>query len=349
MTNIIAEDINRIINDETLESLWAGLSNKVVLVTGAAGMVASYFVHTLMKLGDVKVIANVRRREKAEKFASYFENPNFKLLVQNICDPLRLEGEIDYIIHAASPTSKLIQDDPVSVIKANIMGTTNLLEVLKTQNHGKMIFVSTVEIYGKTTRSAGILESDAGICDLEAQTACYSESKRMGEVICKSYYRQYAVDATIGRISSTYGPGDEEKQTARSEFIRNAMNGNDIILKSNGALTRDYQYISDTVTAFFYLLFYGEAGESYNISNPHEIASIYELAKLAASCADKDIRVLRLEHDDDMDNGRFIVLNNDKLKRLVEYRWGKGGYAQKVRLQDGLLRTYEYRINVERK
>lgn len=255
------------------------LKNKSILVTGANGLIGSYLSEFLMYC-EANVYAMSRSMEKLKK---RFENcSDINLIEQDLNEPIKTDYKYDYIIHTASNSHPLaFSQDPVGTMKANLFGTMNLLECAKKSN-SKFLYLSTGEIYGNNIDHA-FVENDLGIVDTKIARSCYPESKRAAETLCIAYNSQYNVNVNIARLCYVYGPTiTDTNSRADAQFLRNALNGEDIVLKSKGAQRRTYCYVADTVCALLYILLYGENSEVYNISNPNSIVSVAEYAKTLA-------------------------------------------------------------------
>ncbi|HOB20833.1 MAG TPA: NAD-dependent epimerase/dehydratase family protein [Candidatus Atribacteria bacterium] len=341
-SSIVREDISDIISRDID---WEMLRGRTVLITGASGMLASYLVYVLMHLNesrnmDIKVLALVRNAEKARlKFADFLSGKNFKLIRQDISDPVNCDCDIDYIVHAAGNASpKYILSDPVGIIKANTLGTMNVLELALQKKVKNVLFTSTREVYGRMPDGTEeILESDYGSLDCKELRSCYPESKRLAETMLESYFYQYKVPYTTARIAHSYGPGMDINEDGRvmSDFISDVVNGRDIVLKSDGKAERAFCYISDAVAGMFTVLLHGKPGEAYNIANESEPVMIKDAANtLVELFADRGLKVV-FEIPEEKSKGYSrmgrVRLNTQKLESL--------GWSCRVRLRDGLYRT----------
>lgn len=331
------------------------IANKVVLVTGATGLIGSNLVERLLK-EEAKVIILGRNEEKIRHvFSQYLLNINFSYNVANISEGIPKEIDyVDYIFHAASPISgQEIRDMPVEVIEANLMGIKNCLEYLRRQKeekgiNGRLIVFSSVTVYGNDLRRDKIVnESDTCIAEsLDADTSFYSESKRMIEVISKAYFRQYGVDSVIVRIGYVYGPVKSSPNTAFYEFINKAVKGENIVLNSSGMAKRDNIYISDVVAALLLICIKGKSGETYNISSFGEkgnFKAIDEIAEVIASSINVQtkgiVRVVKRQSTDKRKSG--VLVDNCKLKSL--------GWSLKVDIDEGVRQTVQYYLEVKNK
>ncbi|WP_173861954.1 NAD-dependent epimerase/dehydratase family protein [Floricoccus penangensis] len=339
--NVIQNDLKLITGQDYIS--WDKLKNKTVLITGASGMLATYMVYTLSYLNDkfnynIKIIGTVRNIEKANsKFFSLLEKEYFVLIQHDVVLPLTYKENIDYIVHAASNASpKFILSDPVGIINANVIGTSNLLNFAKEHQIKNFLFLSTREVYGKAI-SENIDENSYGGFDILSSRACYPESKRMAETILKSFNDQFGVPFTIARIAHSYGPGMQLKDDGRimSDLLNNVVNSENIVLKSDGTAERAFCYIADAVSALFLIMLDGENTNAYNVANEDEPIEIRGLAKkLTEIFPDKNISVI-FDIPKEMGAGYSKMgrtkLNTEKLELL--------GWKKNVSLEQGLVKT----------
>lgn len=279
---------------------WSELKNKSVLITGAAGMLASCMVDVLIILNEsfsyhVSIYALGRNGNKIKKrFEEYTEKPYFHIIEQDISKSFELEDEIDYIVHAASNASpELMLNYPVDTLLANVIGVNNMLE-LAVKCESKLLYVSSGEMYGQpdeTTLEEGFYEEYCGYVDYKSPRSCYPSGKRAAEVLCQSYKHQYGVHVNIVRPCHCYGPTMTSSDgRAVSQFIRDVMNGKDIVLKSTGELVRSHCYVVDVAYGMFYIMLKGENGEAYNIADKNSEVNIKTFASIV--CATKNKQVL---------------------------------------------------------
>ena len=340
---IVREDLERIASDSKIN--WEKLCEKTVLVTGANGMLAYYTTLFLMYMNEVNkmnihVIALVRNKEKAMvKFKNLLSAPNFKMLVQDVCEPIETDTDIDYIIHAAGAASaQVIRTNPISIINANVFGTSNICELAKSKKTKNILFLSTREVYGRVEGIQWISESDMGCLDPLDSRSCYPESKRMAEQILKSYNVQHGVPFVIARIAHSYGPGMQTENDGRvmADFMSDVIHGRNIVLKSEGTAERAFCYITDAVRGMFYALLNGETGESYNVANETESYMIRDVAKMMTESFPEKSITVKFEiqaNDGGYCNYTRVGLDTSKLEKL--------GWKPSVRLIDGIMRTVE--------
>lgn len=313
---------------------WERLENKTILITGAYGMLASYMVFMLMYLNEkkgmhIRIIAQVRSLEKFEKrFGSVTQYPYLRVCTDSLDEPLQIEEDVHYIIHAASLASpQHYSVCPVEVLKPNVIGQYHLLELAaQKQVEGYLLF-STSDIYGVVKGVETIGENDYGSMDTLDIHNCYSESKRMAEAMCKAWYHQKQVPVKIVRIWHTYAPTMDIENDPRvfASFVKNIVHNQDIVMKSDGSAKRSFCYIADAIAGYFTVLLCGESGQAYNVCNTEAFLSIGELAeKLTELYPEKGLRVVRQERKKDdtyVENtvANYIPPDNSKLKGLGWY------------------------------
>ena len=230
---IVQNDLKKLLLEKLDYSMF---KDKTFLITGATGMLASYFVYFLMYLNDVKnlntkIILLARNEAKVKEKFLENEREDILFVKQDVCEKINLEADIDYILHMASSANpKTIKEDPVGIIKSNLIGTLNMLELAKEKN-AELIFTSTREIYGEVNNKSRISEDDMGVLNCFESRACYPESKRLAETLLLNYGEQYGVKFKNLRIAHSYGPGMNIKSDGRimSDLIENVVNKQNII------------------------------------------------------------------------------------------------------------------------
>lgn len=247
--SILQEDLEYIANNCLLLK---ELDNKVILITGATGLIGSQIVKTLLCYNrlnktNIYILALVRSKEKAQTiFGRLLNNKNLELIKGDILRPLDIHGNIDYIIHGASPTnSKDFVISPVETINAVLDGTKNILELGKQKNIKGIVYLSSYEVYGITDPLLESVDENAyGYINILDVRSSYSEGKRMAECICSSYAKQYNMPVKIARLTQTFGPGVEYTDNrVFAQFARSVIEKRDIVLRTTGDTTRTYCYI----------------------------------------------------------------------------------------------------------
>lgn len=265
---------------------WEKLSEANILVTGATGLIGGCLVDALMMnpKRDYQVYASGRNEDRAKKrFKVFAEENTFHFLKYDVMKPLRGDICFDYIIHAASNASpNFFVNNPVEVIKSNIDGVAHLMDYGLTHDMKRFLYVSSGEVYGEGD-GREFTEDYSGYVDCTKPRSCYPSSKRTAETLCVSYAEEYSVDVVIARPCHIYGPYfTEQDNRVYAQFIRNALRGEDIIMKSNGEQFRSWCYVVDCVSALFHILLKGENRQAYNIADPLSNISIRELAETIA-------------------------------------------------------------------
>ena len=282
----------------------------------------------------MKVIALVRDAERAGKL--FGDHPNISYLVSDITALSAVDLKADYIIHAAAETSsKAFADRPVEIIRNNISGMLNMLELARANAVKGFVFLSTMEIYGTQETDEKIDEAHSTKLDTMNPRFCYPESKRLCENLCASYYKEYGVPAMAIRLTQTLGPGVKYNDTrVFAEFARCAIEEKDIVLHTKGETKRCYLSVGDAVNAVFTVLCKGVPGNAYNAANEATYCSIYEMAQMVAEkCAGGKIRVVVQEEDiSKFGYAPTLHLNLDTSK-LRALGWVPGEDLQKMYTQ----------------
>lgn len=320
------------------------LDNRTILVTGANGQIATYIIYSLMYQIihyhlNTHVIALSRNKEKAETlFQEFLTNEHFTLLIQDVCSPINYPKQIDYIFHFAGNASPyFIVHDPVGIMKSNLLGTINILELAKEKGTQKVIFASTREVYGENKMELSLSENSFGSINCMDSRSCYPESKRAAETLCKSYYLQYGIDFNAVRIAHTYGPGMKLDNDGRvmADLLACVIHGENIILKSKGEALRAFCYINDTIRGLFLILQKGAPAEAYNLANETEEISIRQLAELLIKITpEKKLQVefkIPEKEQGAYCNYKRVQMNTQKLEGL--------GWRPIISLKEGITRT----------
>ena len=266
------------------------LKGAKVLITGANGLIASSLaemIHLISKkegLGtELYLLCRSEERGKA-RFADILGD-GAELIVQDASEPLQTDVGFDFIVHAASSAHPgAFNTVPVDVMKANLFGTYNMLEYTREHPGCRFMFVSSSEIYGENFDRVPIFYEDTlGKVNPAQFRACYPESKRASETMCTCYTKQYGTDTVMVRPAYIFGRAviDSNKR-ADVYFLRQALNGEDIVMYSTGEQIRAYCYIDDCVSAMLYVLLKGENGEAYNIGNPTGTITLHDYAQKIA-------------------------------------------------------------------
>ncbi len=327
------EDTKNVLSVDGIEEL----KGKSFLITGATGLLGTHLIDALMALGDVKVYAVGRSKERAkERLGEYFENPLFEFIEQDVCTPFASDLQVDYIIPGASNTHPTAYSQyPVETIMINIKGCENALE-LAANCGATVLYMSSVEVYGNARGTDVFTEDYTGVLNLSTSRSCYTESKRLCEAMCLSYLAEKGVKVKTVRLSRVFGPTMLDSDSkASSQFIKRAIAGEDIILKSEGNQFFSYTYVSDAVAAMLHVLIHGKVGDAYNVSNTKCNIHLKDFAQLCAEINGKNVR---FELPNDTEEKGFsiavnAILSNDKLRSI--------GFSPRYDMANAISRTVE--------
>ena len=280
----ILEDLEAVASSSMID--WEKFRSKTIAVTGATGLLGKLMVLALLKADekyqlDLRVLAFLRDRKKAECIFDGARKEHLTYVVQDIAERPADEYVADFLIHtAAITTSKLMVEKPVETILTAIEGTKVMLEYAARCRMQSVVFLSSMEAYGTIPEGAGqIREKDLGFIDPMEVRSSYSEGKRMCECLSAAFASEYAVPVKVARLSATSGPGiDPEDKRVIGQFARSVIYGKDIVLHTKGDKANCYLYTADALTGILFLLLNGESGEVYNICNPQTFCSIRQLA-----------------------------------------------------------------------
>lgn len=319
--------INNIKEVADLDIDWNKLKNSSFLITGATGMIGKFLIDTIMYLNEnnslnCKVIAVGRNKEKAKsRFSKYFDNNNFEFVETDINDKIEYFDNVDYIFHAASSTHPLQYSNyPITTITTNVIALNNLLNLAVDKKVKRFIFASSVEIYGQNRGDVDRFdEKYLGYIDCNTLRAGYPESKRVGEALCQAYIKEKALDIVIPRLARTFGPTLLDSDTkALSQFIKNGINKENIVLKSEGNQLFSYTYVVDAVKGVFYTLFYGENGEAYNICDSKFDITLKDLALTISKIVGTEV-IFDLPSDEErkgFSTATKAIMSSNKIKSL---------------------------------
>ena len=282
-----------------LPLIWDSLDGHTVAISGATGMIGTVLVDVLMEKRsqglDVNVLALGRNETRARDRLPYFGRPGFSFEELDICrQGAKPSTPADTVIHLASTTHpRAYATDPIGTIESNVGGLRNLLEYAEASSPAPLfLFASSVEVYGKGRGDVESFdESYSGDIDCCTLRAGYPEAKRLGEAMCIAHASQRGVRVKIPRLPRTYGPTLLPSDTkALSQFIHNALSGEDVVLKSEGKQVFSYLHVTDTVAGLLWVLLKGEDGVAYNVADPKSDISLRDLAGIIASVGGVEVR-----------------------------------------------------------
>ena len=302
---------------------------KRVLVTGGAGFVGSHLCDALIGMGHEVICADNYYTGSKENIKQLMDYSRFELIRHDVAFPLYVE--VDEIYNLACPASPIhYQRDPVMTTKTSVSGAINMLGLAK-RTGAKVFQASTSEIYGNPEVHPQP-ESYWGNVNPIGPRACYDEGKRCAETLFYDYHRQYGTDIRVARIFNTYGPRmNADDGRVVSNFIVQALRGEDITIYGDGSQTRSFCYVDDLVEGFIRLM-NSEITEPVNLGNPGEF-TISELAESVVDIVDTKSKVVYkdLPVDDPTQRKPLIDRANELLK-----------WNPEVQLKEGLRRTVNY-------
>jgi UDP-glucuronate decarboxylase len=307
------------------------LTRKRILVTGGAGFLGSHLCERLLAEGnDVLSVDNYFTGRK-DNIAHLLDNPRFEAMRHDICFPLYVE--VDEIYNLACPASPVhYQFDPVQTTKVSVIGAINMLGLAK-RVRARIFQASTSEVYGDPSVHPQT-EAYRGNVNPLGPRACYDEGKRCAETLFFDYFRQHHLRIKVARIFNTYGPRMHPNDgRVVSNFIVQALRGEDITLFGDGGQTRAFCYVDDLIEGFLRLMATGEEVTGpINLGNPHEIPVRALAERVIALTGSRSSIVYRpLPQDDPMQRCPDITRARAVL-----------GWEPSIALDDGLARTIAY-------
>jgi len=308
---------------------------KKILVTGGAGFLGSHLCERLLEQGnDVLCVDNFFTGTK-QNILHLMDNPRFELMRHDVTFPLYLE--VDQIYNLACPASPIhYQFDPVQTTKTSVHGAINMLGLAK-RVKAKILQASTSEVYGDPEVHPQH-EKYWGKVNPIGIRSCYDEGKRCAETLFFDYHRQHNLDIKVVRIFNTYGPRMHPKDgRVVSNFIVQALKGEDITIYGDGTQTRSFCYVDDMIDAFM-LMMDTEKGFTgpVNVGNPGEYTML-ELAEKTLSIVGGKSKIVYLPLPEDDPKQR---------KPDISIAQSTFGWAPTVGLNDGLEKTIEYFRNL---
>ncbi|MEE9543372.1 MAG: UDP-glucuronic acid decarboxylase family protein, partial [Thermodesulfobacteriota bacterium] len=301
-----------------------------VLVTGGAGFIGSHLSERLLKDGHEVMCLDNFFTGRRTNIAHLLKDPMFEIIRHDVTEPILLE--VDQIYNLACPASPIhYQYNPVKTIKTSISGALNMLGLAK-RVKARILQASTSEVYGDPQVHPQT-EQYWGNANPIGPRACYDEGKRCAESLMFAYHKQNGVDIRVIRIFNTYGPRMLENDgRVVSNFIVQALRGNDLTIYGDGSQTRSFCYIDDLVDGMIRMMENEEIIGPVNLGNPTE-CTVMELAdtikKLTKS--NSKTKMKKLPQDDPTQRQPDITLAKSALK-----------WTPRVELEEGLLKTIEY-------
>lgn len=305
---------------------------KKILVTGGAGFIGSHLCERLLNEGNEVICLDNYFTGSKQNIVHLMDNPYFELIRHDITMPFFIE--VDEIYNLACPASPIhYQYNPIKTVKTSVMGAINMLGLAK-RIKAKILQASTSEVYGDPQVHPQT-ESYWGHVNPIGSRSCYDEGKRCAETLFMDYHLQNNVNIKIVRIFNTYGPRMHPNDgRVVSNFIVQALKGEDITIYGDGKQTRSFQYVDDLVEGFIRMMNTGDDFQGpVNIGNPGEFTML-ELAEtiIRLTKSDSKITFHPLPADDPIQRKPDISLAREKLNN----------WEPTIELEQGLTKTITY-------
>lgn len=309
------------------------IAGHTVLIAGASGMMGHYLGCFLSWLNShyhfaIELHGLVRTKKDTDI-------PGMTYHVGDVSDYNFKQLKFDHIIHAASFSSPLhFTSHPIETAVPNVVGTVNLLTQAEKMRLKSFVFISASDVYGDLgLNKSGITEDEFGVINPMLNKSSFAESKRMGESLCLSWYKQKHIPIKVVRMFNVYGPGISRSDgREHNEFIYSVVDKKDIVV-NDGSSRRSFCYISDAIEGVLMTMIHGLKGEAYNLGNADQEMMTREAAEIAVGAIpSKNLKVI----EGDLFSNRITRSTPDvsKLKSL--------GWNPRVELEDGIRRTVQY-------
>ncbi len=301
-----------------------------ILITGGAGFIGSHLCDHFLRLGhEVICMDNLLTGDISN--IAHIRNQNFLFIKHDVTNYIYVEGELDYLLHFASPASPIDYEKlPIQTLKVGSLGTHKALGLAKAKN-ATFLLASTSEVYGDPLIHPQHEEYWGNVNPIGPR-GVYDEAKRFAEAMTMAYHRVHGVDTRIVRIFNTYGPRMRlEDGRAIPSFICQALRGEDITVFGDGSQTRSFCYISDLVEGIYRVLISGES-RPVNLGNPQEL-TILELAQEIIRLTGSQSKIIF--HPLPQDDPKRRQPDITRARQLC-------GWEPKVEFRAGLMATVEY-------
>ncbi len=302
-----------------------------VVITGGAGFLGSHLGDALLARGDSVVAMDNLVTGETRNIEHNFGNERFEFVNADVSNYMWVPGDVDAVMHFASPASPIdYLEMPIQTLKVGSLGTHNALGLAKAKD-AKFFMASTSEVYGDPMVHPQT-EEYWGNVNPVGPRGCYDEAKRFSEAMTMAYHTHHGLDTRIVRIFNTYGPRMRPNDgRVVSNFIVQALQGDDLTIYGDGSQTRSFTYVKDEIRGFLALLD-SDVNTPVNIGNTNEF-TISELAEMVTEMVDTGSKVTYhdLPVDDPMQRKPDITKARENL-----------GWEPQIQLREGLTHTIEY-------
>lgn len=302
-----------------------------VLVSGGAGFLGSHLCERLLNEGNYVICMDNLFTGSKDNIEHLMRNPDFEFICHDVTEPIYVD--VDRIYNLACPASPPhYQYDPIKTAKTSVYGAINMLGLAKHCN-ARILQASTSEVYGDPLVHPQP-ESYRGNVNTIGIRSCYDEGKRMAETLFFDYHRQHEVDIKVIRIFNTYGPRmNPQDGRVVSNFIMQALKGEDITIYGDGTQTRSFCYVDDLIEGMVRMM---DSRDGFtgpvNLGNPGEF-TMKQLAELVLSATGSRSKIVYRELPSDDPTQR---------KPVIDLAMKELGWKPTIKLEDGLKRTIEY-------
>ena len=317
--------------DETIASLpeLVDITGNTVMITGCTGLICSALVDLLARFNEtheekISILAAGRNVDRInDRFLRFSDQSWFEIVQYDaLSADASWEKSVDYVIQGAGNAyPEKIVSEPVETILGSITGVKVLLDKARQGQIGRVVYISSSEVYGRRAGNKPLGINDYGSIDLSNFRNSYPIGKSAAEMLCVSYAKEYGVDSVIVRPGHIYGPtaspGDNR---VGSVWAYKAASGEPIVMKSDGSQIRSYCYTLDFTSALVKIMRYGHKSCAYNVSNPDSVISIKQLAKLYAKAGETE---LAFEIPEESEKRGFNPMDNSSLnaEELLSLGW----------------------------
>ncbi len=301
-----------------------------VVITGGAGFIGSHLVDAFLARGDeVTAVDNLLTGSRAN-VARHDGRKGFTFVERDVCEGIFLPGPVDTILHFASPASpRDYLEFPIQTLKVGALGTHSALGLARSKG-ARFLLASTSEVYGDPEVHPQP-ETYRGVVNCIGPRGVYDEAKRFAEAMTMAYHRVHGIDTRIVRIFNTYGPRMRlHDGRALPEFLSQALSGKPLTVHGDGAQTRSFSYVDDTVAGIQAVLDRATA-DPVNVGSPGEITILETARKVIAATGSRSTLV------------HVEAMVDDPRRREPDLTRAKAlGWAPRVKFDDGLAKTVEY-------